>query len=984
MLGGVVIADHASARLLPPDRRGALLAYLAYDGGWVERDRLVVLFWPDSDESSAKRNLRQLLLRARRLELDPPVEVTPQALRWSVPTDVQSFRASLAAGDTVAAVDLYRGALLEGLTLEDGRGFEAWLEAERAGLQAAFHAAGMREAERATVEGRFEDAVAALTRLRAGDPLAEDVIEASMRALYLSGRRDAALDLYQRFETDLDEELGLEPLSSTRELLDQIRDDRPLSVAQPRAATTSVPRRDLKPTRLFGRDRERALLLAAATPVVLVAGEPGIGKSALLGELYPTALATAAHEGLERMPYHPFAALLRAKPALVDAAGPYREDLARLVPELAPGAAPQPVDPDTARLRVAEALAHVAAVAGAPVAIDDMQWADPATLECLVYLSARGQQVLGAYREQEVGAALAAALAGWRSRDEATVVRLEPIGEPAVRAFMADLIGTGEGPRLFSRRLWQRTGGNPMFLLETLRSLFDAGVLLADDDGWHTAIDDITVDYSELDVPARVTEVIGRRLERLDNAAQRVLEVFALAPVPLSTQVLAKITGLSSAATAAALDAAEGAGFIAAGRFRHDLLRETTAARVSHNRRVVTHALLAKAYAEELGDGADHGVLAEQWWLAADHGEARRHWLVHVAQLRSRGLHLAALDVLADASARLAPGEDLKWLRVAAAETALEGGWYDRAAELLADLALADDDAPELHAKLTLARSAWLFNTGNYLQAEAHVNASRHWFSLVSDENLLLDLVMMDARIATQRQELQRAVDLITPVVEKMRTQRPSSRRAQFVTSLAALQDQLERHEDALLLHKEALAIAKNVGSRYMTAEASLNLLYCLADLGRHEEAIEFGEAALASTTSDNEPLVRINLAAHYRESGRLSEAITHYRHLAESGPPHLQVIALARWAEAEAHVDGGADQVVLIDRLLECLPFTDYPVALGVAAIAVHKVGSEAQLADWRQYANSLDPNQLPTYLRAELTGAIGSRGVAPTAPGE
>ena len=973
----MVVGDHATGESLPLDHRGALLAYLAYDGGWVDRDRLVVLFWPDSDESGAKRNLRQLLYRTKRLDLEPALEIAPDALRWSVATDAKAFREALATGEAAAAVELYKGPLLQGIALDDCSGFAAWLEAERANLQAAFHAAALRVADAATSEGRFEAAVALLARLQAGDPLAEDVVEASMRALYLSGRRDAALDLYRRFAAELRQELGLEPLLSTLELVELIGGSHPLNIARPRAAEPSAPRRDLQATTLFGRDRERARLLAAATPVVMLAGEPGIGKTALLAELYPGALYTAAREGLERMPYHPLAALLRARPELTAHAGPFVEDLGRLVPELAPGLTPAPADPDTAKLRVAEALAHVLASAATPLVVDDLHWADPATLECLVYLAARGLSVVGAYRDQEVGPALAATLTGWHARGESTVVRLEPMAESSVSAIVADLMGTSAGPPLFSRRLWQRTGGNPMFLLETLRSLFDAGVLRSDDDGWYTAIDDITVDYSELDVPPRVTEVIGRRLDGLDHAARRALEVMALAPVQLPIRVLARITGLSSAATAAALDAAERAGFLTAGRFTHDLLRETTAARISDNRKLITHSLLARAYVEELADVVDPGVVAEQWWLAGDQAAARRHWLQQVGQLRSRGLHVAALEVLASASARLPPGQDRQWLDVAAVETTLEGGWYDRAAELLEALEIADDDAPELHAKLTLVRSTWLLNTGKYLQAEALAAASRHWFSHIDDEDLLLDLVMLDARIATQRQELQTAVDLITPAVEKMRAVKPSSRRARFVTSLAALFDQLQRHEEALVLHKEALSIAKNVGSSYMVAEASLNLLYCLSDLGRHEEAIEFGEAALATTTFDNEPIVRINLAANYREAGRMGEAVVHYRQLAANGQPHLQVIALARWAEIAAQDGGSDDPLPIIDRLLACMQLTDYPLALGVAAIAVHRVGSDAQLDAWRTRAAVPDPAQLPAYLRAEYADAVEARAV-------
>lgn len=71
LLGGAFLGDRSTGTALPADRRGCLLAYLANDGGWVDRNRLALLFWPDSQESMAKRNLRQLLLRVRRLPLEP-------------------------------------------------------------------------------------------------------------------------------------------------------------------------------------------------------------------------------------------------------------------------------------------------------------------------------------------------------------------------------------------------------------------------------------------------------------------------------------------------------------------------------------------------------------------------------------------------------------------------------------------------------------------------------------------------------------------------------------------------------------------------------------------------------------------------------------------------------------------------------------------------------------------------------------------------
>src|SRR5690606_24927082 len=93
---GAAVGSGRPAADLPPDKRGALLAYLAYDGGWLPRERVAFLFWPDTDEASARRNLRQLLNRVKALTLAAPLEVESRRLRWAVPTDVAAFRQAYA------------------------------------------------------------------------------------------------------------------------------------------------------------------------------------------------------------------------------------------------------------------------------------------------------------------------------------------------------------------------------------------------------------------------------------------------------------------------------------------------------------------------------------------------------------------------------------------------------------------------------------------------------------------------------------------------------------------------------------------------------------------------------------------------------------------------------------------------------------------------------------------------------------------------
>ena len=153
LLGGALLTDGVATTPLPADRRGCLLALLATEGGWVERDRLALLFWPESDESAAKAALRQLLVRVRRMALEPALEATGDAVRWPVASDVAEFRRALADGDPTRAVALYGGPLLEGFAAHDVGGVDAWFEGERDRLHAAFHGATMRATDAALAAG---------------------------------------------------------------------------------------------------------------------------------------------------------------------------------------------------------------------------------------------------------------------------------------------------------------------------------------------------------------------------------------------------------------------------------------------------------------------------------------------------------------------------------------------------------------------------------------------------------------------------------------------------------------------------------------------------------------------------------------------------------------------------------------------------------------------------------------------------------------
>jgi len=985
LLGGAQFGPNAAAAHLPADRRGCLLALLAAEGGWVDRERLSLLFWPESGEAAAKAALRQLLVRVKRLPLSPALETTSDALRWPVDSDLGAFRRALAEGDASAAVATYGGPFLAGFAVHDVGGVDAWIETERDQLHAAFHGACMRAADAAVAEGRYGDAADLLTRLEALDPLAEDVVAALVRARYLGGRREAALQVFERFAARLGEELGLEPLEATRALVGAVR--RGETVAAPAAAAPTPAPRRLAPSRLVARDAERRALLAAATAVVVVAGEPGIGKTALLREFVPDGLWSGAVEGLERLPYHPLAALVRAHPDLAEGLGPYREDLARLVPEIAPGVLPAPLDPTAARGRLVEALARFVAASGRPLVVDDLHWADPATLETLGYLARGGVRIVGAYRVGEAGPALQQALAAWRAAAALTEVRVSPLSTEAVQALIADLMGRTEGPPAFARALHRRSGGNPLFLLETLASLFEARVLRADDAGWHTDLDAVTRDYSELDVPPRVSAVIVRRLQHLSDPTARVLEALAVAQADLDARLLARVTGLSAVAVADALDEAMAGGFLeapdataGAAPFRHDLLRQTLDARLPPARRRLLHGMVAEALeatdAARRPDAArrvDPGRVAEHWYAAGDPARARAAWLAQAAALRGRGLQADAVAALAAARARLPDGEDADWLRAVQALAELELGAADRAAELLAEPPAA---ATALRLRFALARAALHFHRGSVAEARSELDAVRHWVAVVDDDDLRFEYLIQSGRAAKEEMRFDDAVAALEPAVAELRSRAPSLRLVQFVSSLAALYDDTGRSEQALPLHREALALAKALGSRYFQVEVSINLLFCTADLGRYDEATDWAEEALTLGDYDNVPVLRTNVAANYFQAGRHDDALRHYAQLADhDAQPHLQVIALARSAECHALLGRREAVTAQLERALERLPHTDFPVAVGAAAIALLRYGDAAQVARLRALVPDLEPARFPPHQRARLEAALAAR---------
>ncbi|MDQ3458928.1 MAG: tetratricopeptide repeat protein [Deinococcota bacterium] len=281
-----------------PDKRYGLLAYLAYAADWIGRDRLAYLFWPDSDNQRALKNLSQLLKRVRALDW-PRLEADRYRLRWPVRTDVADFKRASERGDWDEAVALYGGPLLADMDGGESSELAAWLEIEREHLHALWRAALLRRARDLEALGRHDGAADLFRRLLQQDELDEEALRACMGAALRAGQREQALKLHRDFAQRLHRELALEPTSTTQQLARLIRagDGEGLErlllaapaaagpAAGPAALAVGSPPLPLALTSFVGRDLELAeiahLLAKPECRLLTLVGPGGVGKTRL-------------------------------------------------------------------------------------------------------------------------------------------------------------------------------------------------------------------------------------------------------------------------------------------------------------------------------------------------------------------------------------------------------------------------------------------------------------------------------------------------------------------------------------------------------------------------------------------------------------------------------------------------------------------------------------------------------------------------------
>lgn len=267
--GGSATSTATAAR-----RRLAFLAVLAASGPrGVPRDKLLALFWPESDSDRARHALDQTLYSLKRdLTADSLVlgreelKINPEALM----SDVEDFMAALARGDRAAAVELYTGPFLDGVFLSGAPGFERWADDERARLAREVESALEQLATEAAGRGDHSSSVQRWQRLATMEPRKTRVVLSLMSELAATGDRAAALRHAEIYHTLIKDDLDAEPNPAVAALAERLRRE-PVAVKAERAVAA---RASSEPAMAAAAAPIEAPVVASAAPVIERVGRP--------------------------------------------------------------------------------------------------------------------------------------------------------------------------------------------------------------------------------------------------------------------------------------------------------------------------------------------------------------------------------------------------------------------------------------------------------------------------------------------------------------------------------------------------------------------------------------------------------------------------------------------------------------------------------------------------------------------------------------
>jgi len=641
ILGEQAVIDETTGEVLTRSPRSvALIALLVTHAGRPQtRQRIAGLFWPDSADAQALTNLRRELHHLRRILGDPsPVVATAKDLCWrdtpACDVDVRRFGtehdAALAASgaDALAhanrAIALYRGELLPGT-------HDEWLLDARTELEG--QCVELCDLVCRTAAAEPAVALAAARRRIRLRPWEESGYRTLMELQATQGDRAGAVRTYHQCASVLERELGVEPDEATRKVLQRLLARTPERAARPGAA-------------LVGRAGELRALgdlwrtsAAGRAGLVLVRGDPGVGKTRLVAEVAALArrqgaavAATQCFGTSGRLALAPVADWLRNPAMRAPGLDPlWRAEVERLVPT-ADGGGGHALVESWQRLRFFEGLARALTGIGRPtlLVLDNVQWCDQETCAfltfCLGLVPTAPLLVAGTLRAENLEPRLAEWTVRMRATGLLTELSLSPLGVGDT-AQLAEAVSGAPLPEADRDLLHATTGGFPLYVVEALRG---NGSLPS----------------------GSLTAVLRSRLVQPGEAAREVAGLAAAVGRDFTLDLLTEASDLDPDTVVEAVDELWryrilrefGEGY----DFSHDLLRDAAYQQVSPPKRWLLHRRLAQGLELLNPDGTDavSAQLADQYARGGRPDRAVSYYRRAAVVASARFAHAEAIRLL--------------------------------------------------------------------------------------------------------------------------------------------------------------------------------------------------------------------------------------------------------------------------------------------------------------------------------------------------
>ncbi len=696
----------------PTRKTMALLFYLAIESDAQPREALAALLWPEASPERSHGSLRNtldhlqtalrqasgqaqtsyLLATHNSLSLNPDADIdfdlkTVERAYAQARAD-RSSRILPEGSDSLpllqSAAACQRGDFLAGFSLGDAPDFDDWAAMQREVWNRRMGLILDRLSEIQFAHGEFAGATETASRWIGLDALNEIAYRRKMRAHFAAGERGQALETYETCRVILATELGIEPDPDTVALAERIRLPAPLvhpdvrkAPARPRLPDTSI---NFLGSLFTGRNREYQTLIQSygrATEgqpqLVVLRGEVGIGKTRLARKFIRWAnaqgaelLQGSAFESGSHLPFQPLVEALRlrlaGKNSLTDIVDEiWLSPLSQMLPELRqhhPNLSPAPVDSlhldaevNQAQLYEPLVQSMLALAKQAPLTlfIDDLQWADSATLDLLQYAirrwrdksarifflaSLRSEALHPTTQPQPAGSPPGLGLWLERVARELTPVHieLEPLGERETVQMMLSILSPPDAD--FAQWLYGETHGQPFYLIETLKDLLERSVLhpkrLAGGQ-WSFSVNSDHNLGQAVRVPSTVHAVIRSRLNRLSPNAFSLLAGGAVLEHRIMFERMCAISNLSEDLALPALDElisgrllleTTQAGVVNEYAFTNDMLRDVVYTEAGDARRRLFH----RRALEVLEKGGESAAVLAHHALAAGLAQAAFHY----------------------------------------------------------------------------------------------------------------------------------------------------------------------------------------------------------------------------------------------------------------------------------------------------------------------------------------------------------------------